>query len=200
MKNRVLSLVAVAATSLAVFSQAQSATNFGAADLIGNWASAGCETFEVGGQTSFLKRRFVFTLNTWELRYTIFADPACSVGLFTSRLSGPFLLTGAAALPNTNQVIWGQTVKAFTPLAPPILEVMNSAACGDPKLPINTERDISLSGCLALGTPNVRDYGQEYDLLKLEQGQLFTGLRNDGMNLIANRPTKIFAFPLEKIK
>ena len=200
MKNHVLVVAAVAALSLAVSSQAQSASSFGAADLIGTWVSAGCEKLEMGGQTSFLKRQFVFTLNTWELRFSLFADPVCSVGLLTSRLSGGFILTGAVVLPNTNNVIWGQTAKAIAPLAPPILEVMNQAGCGDAKLPLGTERDVSLSGCLGLGTPSVKDYRQEYDLLKLEKGQLFTGLRKENMNLIANRPTEIFPYPLEKVK
>ena len=200
MKNRILTVAALTAISLTVFSQAQTAPSFGSADIVGSWASKGCEKFDMGGQDGFIKRQFVFTLNTWDLQYTIFADPVCNVGLLTSRISGAFILTGAAALPNTNHVIWGQTAKAITPLAPPILETMNKTGCGDSKLPLGSPRDISISGCLALGTPNVRDYGQEYDLLKLEKGQLFTGLRKDSMNLPANRPTQIFEYPLEKVK
>jgi hypothetical protein len=198
MKNLTIASLLVAASGFAVFTTAQNSTNFGAADLVGKWTSTTCEKFEVGGQTSFLKRNFQFTLQTWELHYTIFADPGCTVGLFSSRLFGQFALTGAAALPNTNKITWGQTTKAMTPLAPPILDLMNQTGCGD-KLPLGTERDITLSGCMALGTPNVRDYGQEFDLLKLEKGQLFTGLRGENMNLEANRPTKIFEYALVKV-
>jgi hypothetical protein len=195
MKNLLIASV-VAASGFAMFSSAQNTAPFTATDLTGTWASVTCEKFEVGGQTSFLKRNFEFTPTTWELYYTIFADPACNVGLFSSRLFGQFALTGAAALPNTNKITWGQSRKAMTPLAPPILEAMNQGKCGDTKLPLGSQRDISITGCLALGTPNVQDYGQEYDLLKLEKGQLFTGLRGENMNIEANRPTKIFEFPI----
>jgi hypothetical protein len=198
MKNYTIASLLVAASGFAALTTAQN-TNFTAEDLVGKWASSTCEKFEIGGETSFLKRNFEFTAKTWELYYTIYADPACTVGLFASRLFGQFSLTGAASLPNTNKVTWGQSRKAMTPLVPPILETMNQAGCGDVKLPLGTERDISITGCLALGTPNVRDYGAEYDLLKLEKGQLFTGLRTADMNLEANRPTKIFEFALVKV-
>jgi hypothetical protein len=197
MKNLKIASLLVAASGFAVLTTAQS-TNFTAEDLVGKWTSSTCEKFEIGGETSFLKRNFEFTQKTWELYYTIYADPTCTVGLFASRLFGQFALTGAAALPNTNKIMWGQSRKAMTPLAPPILDLMNQTGCGDTKLPLGTERDISISGCMALGTPNVRDYGAEYDLLKLEKGQLFTGLRTQNMNVEANRPSKIFEFALVK--
>jgi hypothetical protein len=78
------------------------------------------------------------------------------------------------------------------------LKVLNDTQCGDLSLGLDAERDISVTGCMAFGVENIKDYAQEYDLLKLEKGQLFTGARNDAMNLEVNRPTMIFEFPLIK--
>ena len=48
------------------------------------------------------------------------------------------------------------------------------------------------------GLATVKDYPQEFDILKLEKNQLFTGLRVENMNLEKNRPTQIFEFALIK--
>lgn len=197
MNARILNLTIIAGIVAATVNAQGS--SFTPKDLIGTWQSAGCEKLEAGPQAAFLKRSFAFTEITWQLKFTLYGDPGCTIALLTTRLSGPYTLTEAApGLPNTRKVTWGQTSKFMTPQAPPILETMNAARCGDTALALGLERDISITGCLPLNTPSVKEYGQEFDLLRLENGKLFTGERTENMNLEANRPTKIYEFALIK--
>jgi hypothetical protein len=166
-------------------------------DIVGKWESKGCETFVAGAETAFIKRNFVFSANTWQLSYTVFADPSCNVQLFTNKIIGPYKF-GEAINANTVKVTWGQTSKFITAHVPDIQAVLNQTGCGNTTLPINTQRNVSVTGCMAFGIANVKDYPREYDILKLENNQLFTGLRTENMNLEQNRPTQIFEFPLVK--
>lgn len=177
----------------AIFAQQNSFNN---TDLVGQWRSEKCEVMVIEKDTAFIKREFVFTANTWNLRYTIFADPSCNVGLFSNRIVGNYTLGEAVSLSNTRKITWGQSAKFITPLVPDIQKALNDTGCGDTSRTLGQERDISVTGCAAFGVVNVKDYAQEYDLLKLEKNQLFTGLRGNGMNLEINRPTKLFEFAL----
>ena len=195
--NKILIAATVLTTAITLTATAQQNT-YGNTDLVGNWQSQGCESFAFNNQPAYMKRNFEFTSSTWQLRFTLFADPGCTVALISTRLSGPYTLGDAAALPNTRKITWGQTAKFVTPQVPDILNAMNGSGCGDAKKALGEERDVGTSGCVAFGVGSVKDYPQEYDLLKLEKGQLFTGLRNNNMNIEANRPTKIFEFALVK--
>ena len=194
MKKIILTAIVAGLAALQVSAQQ---TAFKNTDIVGKWESKGCETFVAGTETAFIKRNFIFTTGTWQLSYTVFADPACNVGLFTNKIAGPYTF-GEAINANTLKVTWGQTEKFITAHVPDIQAVLNQTGCGNSTLPINTERDISLTGCMAFGVASVKDYPQEFDILKLENNQLFTGLRTDNMNLEKNRPTKIFEFALIK--
>jgi hypothetical protein len=197
MKKFIIATIGVLAstTVFQILAQQNSFTN---TDLVGEWRSQKCETFVQGNQTVFLKRQFVFTASTWNLKYTIHADPDCNVALFSNRIKGQYTLGDAVSLNNTRKITWGQSEKFIAAHVPDILKVLNDTKCGDSSLGLNVERDISVTGCAAFGVVNVKDYAQEYDLLKLEKGLLFTGARVEGMNVEANRPTKIFEFPLVK--
>lgn len=198
-KNPIITTVAALTTLVAVaLSAFAQQAPFTPANLVGSWQSQGCENFSFNNQPAYMKRNFDFTTSTWQIKFTLFADPACSIALITTRLAGPYTLGDTAALPGTRKVTWGQTTKFVTPHVPDILGAMNGSGCGDTKLPLGQEREVSTTGCVAFGVGSVKDYPQEYDLLKLENGQLLTGLRNNNMNLEVNRPTKLFEFALVK--
>jgi hypothetical protein len=197
MKKIVIAAIGIIASTAAFQILAQQ-NSFSNTDLVGEWRSQKCETLVLDNQPNFLKRQFIFTSSTWNLKYTIFADPGCNVALFSNRIKGEYTLGEAVSLENTRKITWGQSEKFIAPHVPDILKVLNDTKCGDSSLALDQERDISVTGCMAFGVVNVEDYAQEYDLLKLEKGQLFTGARNDAMNLEVNRPTKIFEFPLIK--
>jgi hypothetical protein len=200
MKKIVIAAIGIIASSITLSSafQVLAQNGFSNTDLVGEWRSQKCETFVQDKQTVFLKRQFVLTSSTWNLKYTIFADPDCNMALFSNRIKGQYTLGEAVSLSNTRKITWGQSEKYIAAHVPDILKVLNDTKCGDSSLGLDAERDISVTGCMAFGVVNVKDYAQEYDLLKLEKGVLFTGARNDAMNLEANRPTKIFEFPLIK--
>ena len=191
----VATIIALSTFTLSAFAQQ---TPFTPTNLVGSWQSQSCESFIYDKQPTFMQRSIDFTASTWQLKYTIFADPACSVALISTRITGPYSLGAAAALPATRQVTWGQTAKFVTPYIPDILGAMNGSGCGDAKLALGQERDVSVVGCMAFGVPNVKDYPQEFDILKLENNKLFVGERGENMNLEANRPTKLFEFGLVK--
>jgi hypothetical protein len=199
MKKIILAAVGSIALATSAFQILAQQNSFSNTDLVGEWRSQTCETFVQDKQTVFLKRQFVMTSSTWNLKYTIFADPSCNVALFSNRIKGQYTLGAAVSLGNTRKITWGQTEKFIAAHVPDILKVLNDTQCGDSSLGLDAERDVSVTGCMAFGVVNVKDYAQEYDLLKLEKGQLFTGARNDAMNLEVNRPTKIFEFPLVKL-
>jgi hypothetical protein len=198
MKKIIIAAIGSIALATSAFQILAQQTSFNNTDLVGEWRSQACETFVQDKQTVFLKRQFAMTSSTWNLKYTIFADPDCNVGLFSNRIKGQYTLGEAVSLTNTRKITWGQSEKYIAAHVPDILKVLNDTQCGDSSLGLDAERDISVTGCMAFGVVNVKDYAQEYDLLKLEKGQLFTGARNDAMNLEVNRPTKIFEFPLIK--
>jgi hypothetical protein len=185
--------------STAAFQILAQQNSFNNSDLLGEWRSQKCETLVLNNQPAFLQRNFVFTSSTWKLHYTVFADPGCNVALISTKIQGEYTLGEAASLGNTRKITWGQTAKFITPHVPDILKVLNDTQCGDTSLGLEQERDVSVTGCMAFGVANVQNYPQEYDLLKLEKNQLFTGLRTQAMNLERNRPTKIFEFPLIRL-
>ena len=192
--RRIIAAALMLTAAFAVVSHSNSqAQSFTPKDLVGTWASAGCEPLG-GAQSTFMQRTFVFTEATWSLKLELFVDPACRAPLLTTQLSGPFSLGDVVA--GNRKVTWGQTRKLVTPFMEPIVATMNSAKCGDGSNAAGKQQDISVTGCLPIGIPSVKDYGQEFDLLSLKDGKLFTGLRKDAMNLEANRPTQLFDFPL----
>jgi hypothetical protein len=192
-------LIAAVLAGIALLQVSAQKTTFGRTDLLGTWNSKSCESFEIEKQTSFIKRDFKFSASKWQLKYTIFADPGCNVGLFTTKIVGPYTLGQAVNLSNTRKITWGQTAKFITAHVPDIQNALNESGCGDTKQTLNTEHDVSITGCMAFGIASVKEYPQEYDILKLENNQLFTGLRAQDMNLEQNRPTQIFDFPLVKL-
>ncbi len=198
MKKIFIAAIGIIASTAAfqILAQHNSFTN---TDLVGEWRSQKCETLILNNQPLFIQRNFVFAAKTWTLRFTAFADPACTVALFTTKLQGEYTLGDASNLSNTRKITWGQSAKFITLNVPDSLRVLNDTKCGDTSLALGQERDVSLTGCVAFGIENVKNYPQEYDLLKLEKNQLFTGLRGNAMNLEVNRPTKIFEFPLVKL-
>ncbi len=161
-------ILACIVAGLAVLQVSAQQAAFKNTDLVGTWDSKGCETFVVGAETAFIKRNFVFTASTWQLKYTIFADPACNVQLFTNKIVGLYTF-GEAINANTLKVTWGQTGKFITAHVPDIQAVLNQTGCGDTALPLNSKRDVSLTGCMAFGLATVKDYPQEFDILKLEK-------------------------------
>ncbi|MFM2245769.1 MAG: hypothetical protein RL071_1843, partial [Pseudomonadota bacterium] len=101
------------------------------ADLVGTWASGGCEAYDDGsGGQNYLTRTFIMTETQWQLELTVYGDPDCSYGLFTADIVGPYTLNGAAAVEGATNGNFGFTSNVWTPLVEDIATAFEGSGCG----------------------------------------------------------------------
>ena len=93
-----------------------------------------CEAHDDGnGGRNYLTRAFSLTETRWSLEFTLYGKPACTYGLISSAIEGPFTLCGAAAVAGAITPVPGG-VGAMT-----IICLMHNtliAACAQNKLPL----------------------------------------------------------------
>lgn len=158
----------------------------------GTWVSLAAEDL---GNGTFGTRSFQLKKDQWEVRFTLCLDAAAQQPVFTFRAVGDYAIQGpSSVVPGASNAIFRFSHKYLTLETDDaaVLQNFGFAGLGFAK---GAEHDISASGASFL--PSVADYGQEYDLLKLDQGQLYFGMRSDDMHTEDKRPTALF-YPLKR--
>ncbi len=167
-------------------------------DLAGRWQSADCVALPDGrGGTLYRSITFDFNGDQWTIAVTMHAEQTCAVKLFGFRFTGPVALGAASStVRGATEGTFGYQQTFFTAYAEPFVQAFNAAKCADGSFKLGIEQDTSLTGCL--GQPSVKDYPREYDLVKLEDGKLYFGLRpaDNNMGTPERRPTMLSPYPL----
>ncbi len=142
-----------------------------------------------------MTRDVTFKADTWQGLFQNYADPGCTQPLSSFSIVGPYKITGPSTkVPGGFEgELSGVNVKV-TPQAPPFVDFLNSApagSCGTNKWQLNVEQDIAATkGCPLLGA---KLPVTEFELIKLEKGQLYFGARpteaNGDIQSAAKRPT-----------
>jgi hypothetical protein len=146
---------------------------------------------------------------------TTFADPKGIMKLFTARAEGHYVLgKESEQVPGAREIDLNSDSRHITLHQKSLLELFQHA-CGSINWEINSEEDVSQYGCLSV--PSVKKYPTEYDIIKIDENELFFGdytsdqkegiqginqgesIQMDGIFSPKNRPIRLIAYPLEKI-
>jgi hypothetical protein len=160
------------------------------ADLVGEWDSGPCSAFvrAQGVAPAPARRQYLFTSDRFEVRYTFFADGACTRPLFVVFMEGPYQLGGAVAgnpIARTVDVTFER--RLLTIEAPEMLPRV--AACGAQPWKVGVQQDISGTGCLAYKP--IAQCSADYDITTIAGDVLYPGLRTPDMCTPAGRPTLV---------
>lgn len=160
-------------------------------NIAGRWKSA-CTP---AGNDQFFSLDFDIQAATWAIDYVVFGDQACAQKFLTVRIEGPYELTAPSkAVEGAWEARFGFSKKTVTPHAAAAASFLESAqGCGQTGFAEGQPKDISASGCGALGQRPVARCGADYDLVKLEGDVLKFGARpaDNDMCTEAKRPTAI---------
>jgi len=127
----------------------------------------------------------------------LFLDSAQTMPVFAFRAVGKYEVQGTSTVvAGADNAYFGFDEKYVT-LLTDNQEVIQNFGFADCGLEKDVEKDITETGCSFLVSKQV--CGQEYDLLKLDNEQLYFGMRpaEGDMCTEENRPTALF-YPLKK--
>lgn len=168
-------------------------------DLVGEWAGA-CETYPDGkGGENHLTRDFTLTDKTWDLTFTVYADGACTTGLFTAKIHGPYTLGGLSAkVDGATEGQFGFETNAWTAHIQQMADTFTSAGCGADPWQVEVAQDVGATGCIGVAH-KIADCPEEYDLVGIQDdGKLYFGERITDMCSEAGRPAALGPFGLTK--
>lgn len=168
------------------------------AQLAGQWVSPVCEAYDDGaGGKNYLTRDFTLTESSWNLVFTAFGDEACSYPLFSGEIEGPYALTGPSdAIADAVEGEFGLASVTWTALDAGIAEYFTSAACGSAAWEVGVAQDVSETGCIGVAHP-VSACPVEYDVVAIDEGQLFFGERITNMCEPVGRPAALVSYGLD---
>ncbi|KJU83025.1 protein APCDD1 [Candidatus Magnetobacterium bavaricum] len=165
--------------------------------LIAFWGSMDAEDL---GNGMFARRTFTFFEDTWSMYFTMFMDTTMKKPVYQFHGEGFFEVESpSSVVEGAYNVMFGfhrKTIRLLTSNK----QVISSLGFDDCGLKLSIVKDISGTGCSFI--KSVKDYEQEYDLLKLDATAkiLRLGARPaDGdMSTEARRPTTL-GIPLKKL-
>lgn len=158
----------------------------------GDWVSLAPEDL---GNGTFGTRSFALKKDQWEIRFTLYLDAAAQQPVFTFRGTGTYAIQGPSKVVGGASEAVFHFSKKYLTLETADAAILQNFGFADIGLAKGEERDISTTGASFL--PSVAAYAQEYDLLKLDQGQLYFGMRSNDMSTPDKRPTALF-YPLRR--
>lgn len=153
--------------------------------LTGDWQSVAPEA----QGPMFVTRTFHFEGNTWSVVYRAFGDADAKAPLFTLDVGGVFVVGGPAALPGAYNGIFPATRRDITAESTAGAALFAGMGC---TLEVGTAKSLVSDAC-GFVPPLMQAMG-EYDLVKINNGQLFFGERSG--DLTKARPTALYPFPL----
>lgn len=158
--------------------------------LEGQWKSVAAEDV---GNGYFAARELKASKENWFVNYALFADKDMKKPLFAYTAQGTYKIEGASKVvvgaSNAKFEIAKTTLKLLTTDAKAI-KALGFDTCG---LKNGVVKNISETGCGSM--ESVSKCAAEYDIVKVENGQLFLGARDPQKSLCAeeNRPTTLNA-------
>jgi hypothetical protein len=141
----------------------------------GIWQSDRCVVQERNGIRTSSKSIFVFLESEWALEFTQYSDDACTTPSLRAFFQGRYRIARpSSVVAGAHDADFGFSTKRLTLYADALLTQANSGACGKHMIR-GREEDVSSTGCLWI-VP-VSACPQEFDLVKVDDDQLFLGER-----------------------
>ena len=169
------------------------------ADLVGEWASAGCEAYDNGmGGKNYLTRDFKLTETTWHLDVELFGDDKCTAALFTSAIDGPYTLGKlSATVAGATEAEFAFTKNVWTAHAKMLADAFTMAKCGAAAWQVETPQDVTQTGCIGVAQP-IAQCPKEYDVISVQGSDLYFGQRLASLCTLSGRPKALGQYPVVK--
>ena len=170
------------------------------AELVGSFASAGCEAYPNGmGGNNYLTRAFTLTETSWHLDLVLFADEACTTKLFTAVIDGPYALLGASAtVAGATEGDFSFTTIVWTAHLPAMADTFTMSGCGSEAWEVEVPQDVTATGCIGVAHP-IAQCPTEHDVVALTGDELYFGERITDMCAEAGRPAALAAYSVVRI-
>lgn len=150
--------------------------------MAGTWSSDGVETTS-GARKTHLTRSFQFDAKRWSVEFTVFADAQGKVPLVRGHNEGSYTLGKALPLAEAVEADFSFERRTLTPLTEDVAATLTAARCGDAPWKAGQSQDVTRGGCAAFRVPSASQCSREYDLVRIEAGQLRLGPRPQDSDL-----------------
>lgn len=150
--------------------------------LAGRWTSRGIET-SAGPRSSHLTRSFQFDARRWSVEFTVFADAEGKVPLMRGRNEGTYTLGRALPQAAAMEADFAFERRTLTPLTADVASALTAARCGQSSWQPGQPQDVTSSGCAAFRVPSASQCPREFDVVRIEAGQLRLGPRPQDSDL-----------------
>jgi len=150
--------------------------------MAGTWSSQGVETTP-GPRPSHLTRSFQFEANRWSVEFTVFADAQGKVPLARGRNEGIYTLGRALPMADAVEADFSFERRSLTPLTEDAAAALTAARCGAAAWKTGQSQDVTGAGCAAFRVPSASQCPREYDVVRIEAGQLRLGPRPQDSDL-----------------
>lgn len=155
----------------------------------GQWASVAPEAYDRIHAT----RHFTFTAKRWAVRFQVYADAAGTQPLFHLNVGGPYTLGNLSAkVTGAVEGIFPADQRRITADSPAGVALFAEQGCT-----LRQGQALALVGRGCGFVPALTQNMGEYDLVSLQDGQLFLGDRSG--DLSKARPDKLTPYPLRKL-
>lgn len=167
--------------------------------IAGAWSSQGVETI-AGPRNTHLARSFQFDAQHWSVEFTVFADAQGKVPLVRGHNEGSYTVGRALPLAEAVEADFSFERRSLTPLTEDVAATLTAARCGDAPWKAGQPQDVTRGGCAAFRVPSASQCPREYDLVRIEAGQLRLGPRPQGSDLCTpqRRPAYAEGAPLRR--
>ena len=159
--------------------------------LVGHWTGACSPMSATQGSTV----TFDITATNWALDFEVFGDLACTARFATLHIEGPYAIGAASSVAagahDAKFSFSKKTITSHVDAATQFLSGPNG--CALPGFAVGVARDISGTGCAAMGQRPVAACEADYDLAQVEGDRLTFGARPADNDLCtpAKRPVAL---------
>jgi hypothetical protein len=157
-------------------------------NIAGRWVSSVCEAYPgAGGTTTYLRRDFTITATRWQLNLDVYGDAACSAGLFSARIEGPYTLgMRSATVAGATEGEFASVTNVWTAHMSSLAQTFTMSGCGSAPWQVGVAQDVHTTGCIGVAQPAAM-CAAERDLVSIDTaGRLHFGRRD--VNLCMTRP------------
>ena len=166
-------------------------------DITGSWQTP-CFPTKPG---EFVRLDGEFAADSWSVTVNVANDDQCAMpGLVLRTDGGAYTFTGESeGVAGAHEATFPFTKKTITAFAPPLVDALNGAMCGDAPWEAGVPQDVS-DGCEAFGQHAISECPEDFDLIALVDGELSHGLRpaDNDMCSKSKRPASLDPVPFAR--
>ncbi len=168
--------------------------------LVGRWRSSVPEPIaSANGSAIYLTRNFELSERAWTIRFTVSADGAGDTPLFSGRNSGTYQATDGQLPSGAFAAEFAFDMRELTAHTDAIATSLTAAGCGTGPWGVGVAQQVYPAGCTPFRVFPQAICPQEFDLVRLQDGNLTFGVRPADGNLCApERRPKSTGAPLAR--